>query len=65
MAQRGVRQSPGAENVVANDGDGVGLHQRHMLERSGMENRAGAVFFQKFVEQSFVGNVAENGNVDQ
>src|SRR6202030_1093711 len=44
-------------------GEWIYFHERHVLERRGVEDRVGAMFFQEFIEQNFVRNVAKNRNV--
>jgi hypothetical protein len=63
VAERNVGECVGAEDVVADYGDGIGLHQRDVLESGGVKNAGGTVVVKDFVEERFVGDVSEDGNV--
>src|SRR5579872_5952261 len=53
---------PGAEDVVADDGDGVLFHERDVFEGGGVEDLGGLEFFENFVEEWGVADVAEDGD---
>jgi hypothetical protein len=63
VAERNVGDRVGAEDVVADDRDGIGFHQRDVLESGGVKNAGGAVVVEDFIEKRFVRDVSEDRNV--
>ena len=58
----GGGEGPGAEDVVADDGDGIFFHQRDVFKGGGVEDLCGAIFFEEVVEERCVVYVAEDGD---
>ncbi len=58
----GGGESPGAEDVVADYGDGILFHEGDVFEGGGVEDLSGAIFFKNFVEECDVVDVAEDGD---
>ena len=59
----GFDEDLGAERVVGDDGEGVRLHERDVLEGSGVEDDLRAVALEEFGDGGGVGDAAQNGCV--
>src|SRR5579863_5096937 len=55
-------ERPGAEDVVADYGDGIFFHQGNVFEGGGVEDLCGAIFFEEIVQQRGIVDVAEDGD---